>query len=189
MADANSDMLVWLDLEMSGLDPDKERILEIAVVITDGQLEEVAEGPEIVLHQPDSLLEAMDTWNTRQHGNSGLVARVRSSTVTEHEAETEVLEFLKQFCGPRLAPLAGNSVHQDRRFLQRYMPRLEAYLHYRNVDVSTIKELARRWYPELNRGKPQKACAHRALEDIRESIEELRFYRKKVFVSALAQES
>ncbi len=179
----SDDVLVWMDLEMSGLDPERERILEIAVIITDGQLEEVAEGPELILHQPDALLAAMDAWNTRQHYGSGLVDKVRASTVTDQAAEAEIVTFLQQFCGPRLAPLAGNSVHQDRRFLKRYMPNLEGYLHYRNVDVSTVKELVRRWYPNVYKQKPHKACAHRALDDIRESIEELKYYRQRVFTS------
>ncbi len=179
----SDDVLVWMDLEMSGLDPECERILEIAVIITDGQLEELAEGPELILHQPDTLLAAMDAWNTRQHRGSGLVDKVRASSVTEKAAETEIVNFLQQFCGPRLAPLAGNSVHQDRRFLKRYMPELEGYLHYRNVDVSTVKELVRRWYPSVYKQKPHKACAHRALDDIRESIEELKYYRQRVFTS------
>ena len=175
------DLLVWMDLEMSGLDPERDRILEIAVIITDGQLEEIAEGPHLIVKQPESLLAGMDEWNRRQHGKSGLVERVLASSVTEASAESQVLEFLQQYCGPRLVPLAGNSVHQDRRFLVRYMPRLEHYLHYRNVDVSTVKELVRRWYPDVYKKKPHKETAHRAMDDIRESIEELRYYRSHVF--------
>jgi oligoribonuclease len=173
--------LVWIDMEMSGLEPDRERILEIAAVITDGDLELVAEGPEIVVHQPESVLEAMDEWNTSHHGASGLVARVRASSISEAEAEAQVVAFIAEHVGPRKAPLAGNSVHQDRRFLARYMPKIDEYLHYRIVDVSTIKELCGRWYPDAYRRRPEKKNVHRALDDIRESIEELRFYRTAIF--------
>lgn len=173
--------MVWIDMEMSGLDPERERILEIAAIVTDGDLEVVAEGPEIVVHQPESVLEAMDDWNKTHHGASGLIERVRASTVSEEEAETRILEFLAAHVAPRTAPLAGNSVHQDRRFLARYMPQLEAFLHYRIVDVSTVKELCGRWYPDAYRGRPNKKNVHRALDDIRESIEELRYYRSAIF--------
>ncbi|HEY8431912.1 MAG TPA: oligoribonuclease [Sandaracinaceae bacterium] len=180
---AETDRLVWIDLEMSGLDPSRERILEIATIVTDGQLEIVAEGPELVIHQPDAVLDAMDEWNRSHHGSSGLVERVRASTITEAEAEDRTLAFLRSHVGERSAPLAGNSVHQDRLFLARYMPRLERYLHYRNVDVSTVKELVRRWYPKAFDARPTKKATHRALDDIRESIEELRYYRRAVFVA------
>jgi oligoribonuclease len=173
--------LVWMDLEMSGLDPAKERILEIAVLITDGELNVVAEGPHVVVHQPDALLEAMDDWNKRHHGDSGLVERVRASTITEADAEAIVVEFLKGQVPERKCPLAGNSVHQDRRFLAAYMPKIEAYLHYRLVDVSTVKELVQRWYPEAYSGRPAKKGNHRAVDDIVESIEELRYYRAAAF--------
>jgi oligoribonuclease len=173
--------LVWIDMEMSGLDPDRERILEIAAIITDGDLEVVAEGPGLVVHQRDELLEGMDDWNKSHHGASGLVDRVRASEVSESEAEDLVLAFIAEHVGQRKAPLAGNSVHQDRRFLARYMPKIDEYLHYRHVDVSTIKELCGRWYPDAYRHRPEKKNVHRALDDIRESIEELRFYRTSIF--------
>ncbi|MBL8601163.1 MAG: oligoribonuclease [Myxococcales bacterium] len=171
--------LVWIDMEMSGLDPEQCTILEIATLITDGELNVIAEGPELVIHQPDTVLDAMDVWNTEHHGRSGLTAAVRASTVTLADAEAATLAFVARHCGPRLAPLCGNSVWQDRRFLVRYMPQLEAHLHYRLIDVSTVKELSRRWYPSVK--APPKREAHRALDDIRESIEELRFYRAQVF--------
>jgi len=173
--------LVWMDLEMTGLDPERERIIEIATVVTDGELNVLAEGPELVLHQPESILEAMDEWNRKHHGDSGLIDRVRASTTTEAEAEADIVAFLKEHVGEREAPLAGNSVHQDRRFIARYMPSLDAYLHYRLVDVSTVKELVARWHPEIYAKRPHKQASHRALDDIRESIEELRYYRAAAF--------
>ncbi|WP_428265246.1 oligoribonuclease [Haliangium sp.] len=177
-----SNALVWMDLEMTGLDPDRERIIEIAVVITDEQLEIVAEGPDLVVHQPESLLEQMDDWNQTHHAASGLLDRVRASTISEAEAEAQVLAFLREHVEERTVPLAGNSVHQDRRFLRRYMASVDAYLHYRIVDVSTIKELVRRWYPpEVLAGAPDKTGNHRALDDIRESVAELRYYRSQIF--------
>lgn len=176
-----ADRLVWMDLEMSGLDPSKEVILEIAVLVTDGQLELVAEGPDLVVHQPDAVLEAMDEWNRTHHGASGLTERVRSSAIDVAAAEAEVLAFVREHVPERAAPLAGNSVHQDRLFLARYMPELERYLHYRNVDVSTVKELVKRWHPNAFAKRPSKRGQHRALEDIKESIEELRYYRSAVF--------
>ena len=178
---ADSDRLVWVDLEMSGLSPERERILELATIITDGELNLVAEGPELVLHQSDAVLDAMDAWNTEHHGGSGLTARVRDSTIDEAEAERRTLEFVAAHIGARAAPLAGNSVHQDRSFLARYLPAFEAHLHYRNVDVSTVKELVRRWYPAAYDARPHKRGSHRALDDIRESIDELRYYRRTVF--------
>lgn len=179
---SETDRLVWIDLEMSGLDPSRERILEIATIITDGQLEVVAEGPELVVHQPEALLAAMDDWNREHHGQSGLIDRVRASTITEEEAERQTLEFIAKHVPERAAPLAGSSVHQDRLFLARYMPKIDRYLHYRIVDVSTVKELVRRWNPKAFEARPPKKNTHRALDDIRESIEELRFYRNAVFV-------
>ena len=179
---AGSDILVWLDMEMSGLDPAKERIIEIATILTDGQLTEIAVGPDLVIHQPDELIAGMDDWNKKHHGASGLIDRVRASTVTDAEAEAATLEFIKQHVGAKDRPvLAGNSIHQDRRFIRRYMPALDLRLHYRMVDVSTIKELARRWFPQITAKQPQKNETHRALDDIRESIDELRFYRANVF--------
>jgi oligoribonuclease len=181
MAAPNKDhFIVWIDLEMTGLDPERERIIEIATIITDGNLNPIKEGPELVIHQSDELLDAMDEWNTSHHCASGLTDRVRKSRITESQAEEQTLSFVSQYVTrARLAPLAGNSVHQDRRFLERYMPRLNDYLHYRNVDVSTVKELARRWYPDV---RPyDKQNSHRALEDIRESIAELRYFRAMLF--------
>lgn len=169
--------LIWIDMEMSGLDPEKERILEIAIVITDAQLNAVAEAPVLVVHQPDSLLDAMDDWNRGTHGKSGLVDRVKASTLTEAEAEARMLAFLAQHVPPRMSPMCGNSVHQDRRFLARYMPQLEGYFLYRNLDVSTLKELARRWKPEIMAGLV-KHGKHEALADIHESIDELKYYRQ-----------
>ncbi len=189
MTARNRAPLIWIDLEMSGLDPDRERILEIATIVTDAELEVIAEGPELVIHQPDALLDAMDDWNTEHHGASGLTERVRASTVTEAEAEAQTLAFLKEHCEPGRAPLAGNSVHQDRLFLVRYMPALHGFLHYRNCDVSTVKELARRWAPAAFEARPRKVASHRALDDIRESIVELRYYREKFFVESVARDA
>jgi oligoribonuclease len=171
--------LVWIDLEMSGLDPDRCQILEIAVLITDGNLEVIAEGPDLVIHQPDEVLTAMDEWCTRQHGASGLTAAVQASQVSLAEAEAQVLELVRRHCPAGKSPLCGNSIGHDRRFLIRYMPALAGHLSYRNIDVSSVKELVRRWYPDL--GAPAKSETHRALDDIRESIAELRFYREHVF--------
>ena len=173
--------LVWMDLEMTGLDPEREHIIEIATIITDGELNIVAEGPSLVVHQSDDLLNAMDAWNTSHHGASGLTARVKASQLTLAEAEQQTLDFIHQYVPASTSPLCGNSIHQDRRFLVRYMPKLEAYLHYRNIDVSTVKELARRWYPACK--APEKKAEHLALADIRESIQELRWYREQLFVS------
>ena len=172
--------LVWMDMEMSGLDPDTNVVLEIATLITDNQLTLVADGPVLAIHHDKQILDRMDDWNREHHGASGLTQRVLESKTTTAEAEAQTLAFVKSHCGPRDAPLCGNSVYQDRRFLARYMPRLEAHLHYRNIDVSTVKELVRRWYPD-GPPPPEKKHAHLALDDIRESIEELRFYRKDYF--------
>lgn len=174
------DLLVWIDMEMSGLDPERESILEIATLITDAALDVVAEGPVLAIHQPESLLEAMDDWNREHHHASGLVARVRASRVSLADAEDATLAFVRQYCTERSSPLCGNSIYQDRRFLARYMKRLDAFLHYRNIDVSTVKELVRRWYPDAP-PPPEKKHAHLALDDIRESLEELRFYRTTAF--------
>lgn len=171
--------LVWIDLEMSGLDPETCEILEIATLITDGDLNLLAEGPDIVIHWPDPVLDAMDAWCTSQHGSSGLTAQVKASTVTLAEAEARTLEFVRAYCPPGKSPLCGNSIGHDRRFLLRYMPQLAGHLHYRSVDVTSVKELARRWYPELP--PPHKGETHRALDDIRESIAELRYYREHIF--------
>jgi len=182
-APASAAPLVWIDMEMSGLDPERERILELAVLITDDELEVVARGPELVVHQPDALLEAMDAWNTEHHGASGLTERVRASSVSERDAEEQVLAFLQQHCAEGSGRLAGNSVWQDRRFLERSMPRVVDWLHYRLVDVSSVKELLMRWRPEVVASAPPKGEAHRALADIEESIAELRHYRDAVFVA------
>ncbi|MBI1382039.1 MAG: oligoribonuclease [Planctomycetaceae bacterium] len=175
------DLLVWIDLEMSGLDPEVERILEVAVLLTDSELEVVARGPELVVHQSEAVLGAMDEWNRSHHGASGLVDRVRTSTIDDTQAEDLVLDFVRQHAAPKTAPLAGNSVWQDRRFLGRYWPRLETYLHHRIVDVSTLKELARRWHPAVVERAPKKRDAHRALFDIEDSLAELRHYRRELF--------
>jgi oligoribonuclease len=165
-------------MEMSGLVPERDRILEVAMVVTDAELNTIAEAPVYVLHQADEVLEAMDSWNKSTHGKSGLVDKVRASTFTEGEVEARLIDFLKPIVGERLAPLAGNTVHQDRRFMARYMPAFEAYLHYRIVDVSTLKELARRWRPEVLQGIAKEG-RHEALADVYESIEELRHYRRQ----------
>ena len=169
--------LVWIDLEMTGLNPDSDKIIEIATVITDSQLNLVAQGPVLAVHQPDSVLSAMDEWNTRTHGGSGLTQRVRESTLSEADAERLTLEFIQQFVPKNKSPLCGNSICQDRRFLARGMPNLESYLHYRNLDVSTLKELVRRWKPEIASGFDKKNT-HKALDDILESIGELKYYRE-----------
>ncbi len=171
--------MVWIDMEMTGLDPVKDRIIEIASIVTDGQLNILAEGPNLVIHQPERLIRGMDQWNQEHHSKSGLIADVRNSTVTVKAAEKMTLEFLKEYCKPKKAPLCGNSIHHDRRFLARDMPAIDDYLHYRHVDVSTIKALVARWYPKDK--EPPKGKSHRALSDIRESIEELRFYRERYF--------
>lgn len=177
---ASTDNLIWIDMEMTGLDPEKERIIEIATIVTDSDLNVVAEGPVFAVHQPDSLLQAMDNWNTKQHNGSGLVARVKASHVTEREAELATLEFLRQYVPAGKSPMCGNTIYQDRRFLVKYMPELEKYFHYRLLDVSTLKELALRWAPRVYNGL-QKESKHLALDDIRESIEELKYYRGRLF--------
>jgi oligoribonuclease len=174
-------MLVWIDLEMTGLDPSVHAIVEAAALVTDDDLHIVAEGPDLVIHQPEPVLQAMDPWCVKAHGESGLIDKVRESTVTVAEAERQLLEFVRTHCERQVAPLAGNSIHVDRKFLQVFMPELIDHVHYRNVDVTTVKELVRRWYPEEYGSRPRKRSTHRALDDIRESIEELRFYREKVF--------
>jgi oligoribonuclease len=173
--DANH--LVWLDMEMTGLDPDRDRILEIAVVVTDSALVTVAEGPVVVVRQDDKVLAAMDEWNKATHGRSGLIDRVRSSGLAEAHAEDRLLAFLAGHVPAKASPMCGNSICQDRRFLARWMPRLEGYFHYRNLDVSTLKELVRRWRPDLARGVVKQG-KHEALADIYESIEELKYYRE-----------
>jgi len=173
----NDQRLVWLDLEMTGLDPEKERIIEAAVIVTEPDLTFVAEGPVVVIHQSDELLDAMDKWNKSTHGKSGLIDKVRASTVTEGQAEAQLLEFLSQYVPAGKSPLCGNTVGQDRRFLVKYMPKLEAFFHYRNLDVSTLKELSLRWKPEVYKSFVKKS-RHEALADIYESIDELKHYRE-----------
>lgn len=182
MVTARADRLIWIDLEMTGLDPERDRIIEIATIVTDQQLNVIAEGPVLAVYQSAAQLALMDDWNVRTHSGSGLVARVQQSAIDDAEAEAQTLAFLAQYVEPGSSPLCGNSIGQDRRFLARYMPRLEAFMHYRNVDVSTVKQLAKYWAPELA-SRVKKQAAHTALADIRESIEELRYYRAHFFVS------
>jgi oligoribonuclease len=182
-----NDRLVWVDMEMSGLFPETDRILEIAMIVTDGDLNIVAEGPVLVVHQEDAVLDRMDAWNKGTHSKSGLIDKVKASTLTEAEVEIECLAFLKQHVKSSISPMCGNTIHQDRRFMNRYMPKLEAYFHYRNIDVSTIKELCKRWQPEVAKGF-SKQQAHTALADIIESVEELRYYREKLFIPTIGDE-
>src|ERR1035438_5590400 len=169
--------LIWLDMEMTGLNPDSDRIIELAVVVTNSDLESVAESAVWVIHQPDEVLEAMDAWNTKTHGKSGLVAKVKASVLTEGEVEAQCLEFLRRRVPAGKSPMCGNSICQDRRFMARHMTKLEAYFRYRNLDVSTLKELCKRWKPAVAKGV-KKSGRHEALADIYESIEELRYYRE-----------
>ncbi|TRW94255.1 oligoribonuclease [Candidatus Methylobacter oryzae] len=169
--------LIWIDLEMTGLDPDNDLIIEIATIVTDKNLNILAQGPVLAVHQSDAALTAMDDWNQHHHGQSGLIERVKTSTIDDAEAERQTLEFIKRWVPERVSPICGNSIGQDRRFLYRYMPKLEAYFHYRNIDVSTLKELAARWAPHIKEGF-KKQSSHQALDDIIESIEELRYYRE-----------
>lgn len=169
--------LVWIDMEMTGLDPDNDRVIEIAAIVTDAELNILAEGPVFAIHQADEVLDKMDAWNKGTHGRSGLIDKVKASTVTEDEASAQMISFLRQYVPTGKSPMCGNSICQDRRFMARHMPQLEQFFHYRNVDVSTIKELCRRWKPELISGF-KKHQMHTALADIRESVEELRYYRE-----------
>lgn len=169
--------LIWVDLEMTGLDPDNDLIIEIATMVTDKNLNILAQGPVLAVHQSDMALAAMDDWNQHHHGQSGLIERVKASAIDDAEAERQTLEFLKHWVPEKVSPICGNSIGQDRRFLYRYMPELEAYFHYRNIDVSTLKELAARWAPHVKEGF-KKQSSHQALDDIIESIEELRYYRQ-----------
>lgn len=169
--------LIWIDMEMTGLNPDSDRVIELAIIITDARLNTVAEAPVLVVHQSDEVLGAMDAWNKGTHGRSGLIERIKASNLNEAQAEQEMLAFLSQYVPIRTSPMCGNTICQDRRFLARWMPGLEAYFHYRNLDVSTLKELAKRWKPELLKGLT-KHGKHEALADIQESIEELKYYRE-----------
>ena len=173
----NPNNLIWIDLEMSGLDTTSDVIIEIATVVTDSELNTLAEGPVFAIHQSDDILNGMDDWNTKQHGNSGLTERVKNSTINEVEAERQTIEFLRQYVPANASPMCGNSICQDRRFLARCMPELEAFFHYRNLDVSSLKELAKRWAPEVFKGF-SKQSSHLALNDIRDSIDELKHYRE-----------
>jgi oligoribonuclease len=173
----NETHLVWLDMEMTGLEPDKERIIELACVVTDQNLEAVAESPVMVVHQADAVLNAMDAWNKGTHGKSGLIDKVKASTLDEETAQTQMVAFLRQYVPSGKSPLCGNSVHQDRRFMFKYMPRLEEFFHYRNLDVSTLKELAKRWRPDVYKSF-EKNSKHQALDDIYDSISELKHYRE-----------
>src|ERR1700728_4866866 len=176
---ANHDYLIWIDLEMTGLMPETDQIIEMATVLTDRDLNVVAEGPDLAIHQPEEVLARMDSWNQRQHGGSGLLARVRSSHMTMAEAERQTLLFLSTHLPPNVSPMCGNSICQDRRFMARLMPELERFFHYRNLDVSTLKELAQRWAPQVAEGF-RKASTHLAMDDVRESIRELQYYRERL---------
>jgi oligoribonuclease len=182
----SSDYLIWIDLEMTGLKPDTDVIIEMATIVTDADLRIVAEGPVIAIHQPDTVLEGMDEWNKRTHGASGLITRVRESKYTMASAEQRTLEFVRALVEPNASPMCGNSICQDRRFLARYMPTLEGFFHYRNLDVSTLKELARRWAPGIVPGF-SKQGEHKALADIRESIRELEYYREHLLAPEYAR--
>ena len=173
----NTNHLVWLDMEMTGLDPERERIIELAMIVTDSELNVLAESPSWAVRQSEALLDAMDAWNKGTHGRSGLIERVRASTLDEAAAETLALDFVRQYVPKGASPLCGNTIGQDRRFMVRYMPQLESWFHYRNLDVSTLKELCKRWKPEVAKGFVKRS-AHTALADIRESIEELKYYRQ-----------
>lgn len=177
-----ADALIWIDLEMTGLRPERDTIIEIATLVTDDQLQLIAEGPVLAIHQDEATLARMDEWNQRQHGGSGLLQRVRDSRVTLAEAERATLEFLSQHVAAGASPMCGNSICQDRRFMARLMPDLERFFHYRNLDVSTVKELAKRWMPKLSEGFAKQG-SHLAMDDIRESVRELQYYRQHFFVA------
>ena len=177
----HKDNLVWIDMEMTGLDPEKERVIEIATIVTDKNLEIIENGPDLVIHQPKRFLDTMDPWNQKQHGKSGLLEEVQKTKMTVKKAEQLTLEFIKKYCVPHKTSLCGNAVYHDRRFIIKYMPKLNEFLHYRLVDVSTIKGLIQRWYPRAQKTIPKKSETHRALADIKESIEELDYYRRHFF--------
>ncbi|OWF41451.1 oligoribonuclease, mitochondrial-like [Mizuhopecten yessoensis] len=181
MADNKEERLVWVDLEMSGLDIKKDHILEMACLVTSGNLDIVAEGPNLIINQPDSVLESMGDWCKQHHGQSGLTEAVRKSNVSLESAEQQMLQFVQQYTVSKSAILSGNSVHADKVFLDKFMPHFMAHLHYRIVDVTSVKEICRRWYPEVFKKAPPKKVSHRALDDIKESIEELRFYKSSIF--------
>ena len=172
----NPNNLAWLDMEMTGLNPDSDKIIEVAMIVTDQDLNILAQSDVLVIHQPDSIMDNMDAWNTGTHQRTGLTAKVKAATLTEAEAEQQLLHFMAQWLPEKTSPMCGNTIHQDRRFMARYMPKLEAYFHYRNLDVSTLKELAKRWHPAVAKGVVKKG-AHQALDDIIESIEEMKHYR------------
>ncbi|WP_269913740.1 oligoribonuclease [Acinetobacter sp. HY1485] len=182
MSSTPNTRLIWIDLEMTGLDTDNDRIIEIATIVTDDNLNILAEGPVLAIHQSNQILNGMDEWNTRQHGQSGLVERVRRSQLTVRDAEEKTLEFLKKWVDPKSSPMCGNSICQDRRFMHREMPELEQFFHYRNLDVSSVKELAKRWRPEIMSGL-KKGASHLAMDDIRDSIRELKYYREYFFIT------
>ena len=177
----NPENLIWIDLEMTGLDSTQDKIIEIATIVTDKSLNEVAVGPVLAIHQPQGILDAMDEWNTNHHSNSGLVERIKNSKINESEAEKATIEFLNKYVPAKKSPMCGNSICQDRRFLARLMPSLESYFHYRNLDVSSLKEIAQRWYPKVAKGFT-KESKHLALDDIRDSIEELKYYREHLLI-------
>lgn len=181
MAQDNNN-LIWVDMEMTGLNPDTDRIIEVALVVTDSQLNTIAEGPVLVVHQPDEVLNGMDKWNQSTHSKSGLIGKVKASRLNEAEVEAQLIEFLKQHVLSGVSPMCGNSICQDRRFMVRSMPQLEAYFHYRNLDVSTLKELVKRWKPEIANGLT-KESKHEALADIYDSINELKYYRQHFIVA------
>lgn len=183
-----ADLLVWVDLEMTGLDPKKCTVLEIGAIITNNNLEVVAEGPSIAIHHSQKVLNSMESWSRYHHRKSGLTEECRASKISLKKAEEAVLKFVKEHCKEKTAPLCGNTIWQDRRFLVKYMPKLESYLHYRTIDVSSIKELVKRWYPEGHKMPREKNQTHRVMDDIRESVEELRYYRDKVFIPPVQPE-
>ena len=181
----SAENLIWIDLEMTGLDTDNDLIIEIATIITDSRLNILEEGPIVAVHQADEILDAMDEWNTRQHGQSGLISRIKASEYTVSDAENMTLEFVKRFVPENKSPMCGNSICQDRRFMHRLMPSLEQYFHYRNLDVSSVKEIVKRWYP--NGPEFKKASSHLAMDDIRDSINELLFYQQHYFIESNSQ--